>query len=153
MAGEMAPNSALELFREEFAEALEQSIGAREGGGDPLPGFLRLSDAFEKVATAELAQWVNIIAELGQRVDDGLGDLAGDLGEAVSVATDALVDASHLGLDFLSANPRIIAAGSTALAWCALASADADSARYVIHEHPKALTTALEILDDATAAL
>lgn len=151
MSQDMAPNSALELFREEFAEALQSAMGAREMHENPLPAFLSLSDAFEKVARTELAQWVNIIAELGLRVDDGLGDLPGDLGEAVSVTTDALVATSHLGRGFLEANPRIVAAGSTALAWCALASADAETARYIVHEHPGALTAALEILDDATA--
>ena len=153
MSTDLAPNSALELFREEFAEALNSAMAAREMGEDPLAPFLSLSDAFEKVASAELAQWVNIIAELGHRVDDGLGDLPGDLGEAVTVTTDALVQSSHLGLDFLASNPRIVAAASTALAWCALAAADADTARYVIHEHPAALTAALEILDDATAVI
>ena len=153
MSKEMAPNSALELFREEFSEALGAALGAKEMGADPLEAFLRLTNAFEKVAAAELAQWVNIIAELGQRVGEGLGDLPADLAEPVALTTEVLVTASHLGLDFLEANPRIVAAASTALAWCALASADAETAKYVVTKHPSALTAALEVLDDATEAL
>jgi hypothetical protein len=153
MSEGMAPNSALELFREEFAEALQGAMADREMGEDPIASFLKLSDAFEKVAKAELAQWVNIIAELGYRVGDGLGELPKDLAEAVSVTTDVLLDTSHLGLDFLAANSRIVSAASTALAWCALASADSETAQYIVLKHPGALTAALEILDDATGVI
>ena len=114
MTIEMAPNSALALFREEFAEGLQKAISAREMSEDPMPAFLSLGSAFEEVASAELAQWVNIIAELGQRVGEGLGELPDDLGEAVSVTTEVLVHCSHLGLDFLRSNAR---ATST---WCAI---------------------------------
>ncbi|GEM_PF-2662367 len=153
MSASIAPNSALELFREEFAEGLQGAINACEIGEDVLEPFLRIADAFEKIAHSELAQWLNIIAELGARVDDGLAELDGSLAEAVKVTTYALLDTAHLGVGFLSDNPRIVSAASTSLAWCALASADPATARYVAGKHPAALTAALEILDDATAHL
>lgn len=154
MTNAMAPNSALELFREEFSEAVESAIAAREMHEDPLQALMKLSAAFEKVAGAELAQWLNIINELTGRVEgDDLSDVPEGLDEAVSVTTSALAATAHLGLSFLADNQRIVAAASTALGWCALAAADPDTAKYVVHEHPAALTAALEILDDATAHL
>ncbi len=153
MSSTMAPNSALELFREEFAEGVEAAISAREMQADPLEALLRLSSAFEKVADAELPQWLNIINELASRVDDGTDDLPAGLGEPVQVTTGVLADVAHLGPDFLGVNKRLGVAASTALGWCARAAADPETAKYVVHEHPGALTTALEILDDATAGL